>query len=360
MTPLIYTDSNIIKIDNKFILEKDSKIAAFDLDHTIIKPKHNKVYSADRDDWEFFNDTVVTKLHLLHKLGYCLVIISNQAKVKQIWIDKMRDVIAKINLPILVIASIDKNMFRKPAPTIWNKYFPNNKEGSFYCGDAAGNDDRIINSIMYKKDFADTDAKFAINCGIDFVNRDDFIVKNESCYYNNKNYTITYPDLTIKNDNVIDPYNITKTLIINVGIPGSGKSTFTKKYYPGFVYINSDTQTQKEIKQAIKEAISKDKSIVIDNTNSAIKKRKEFIDIFKNKSYKIICHHFDTDMDIAKHNNYYRAFKSNDVIKRVPDVAYNVYNSRFEQPSINEGFDKIVTIKYNRDNDDPDYNLYFF
>lgn len=53
-------------------------IAAFDLDHTIIKPKSGNKFPKDSDDWVLL-DSVSKKINELYNNGYKIVIFTNQA-----------------------------------------------------------------------------------------------------------------------------------------------------------------------------------------------------------------------------------------------------------------------------------------
>ena len=48
-------------------------------------------------------------------------------------------------------------------------------KSSFYCGDAAGLPKRNINNLTIPKDFSDSDLKFALNIGLKFMHRDEFV-----------------------------------------------------------------------------------------------------------------------------------------------------------------------------------------
>jgi len=56
------------------------KMAGFDYDHTLVKPKGGKVFPKDLEDYEFLYDTVPDILRKLHEDGYFIVIFTNQSK----------------------------------------------------------------------------------------------------------------------------------------------------------------------------------------------------------------------------------------------------------------------------------------
>ncbi|CAG8770497.1 2087_t:CDS:2, partial [Dentiscutata heterogama] len=73
-------------------------------------------------------------------------------------------------------------------------------------------------------------------------------------------------------------------VVMFVGYPASGKSTFAKKWLVnyGYVHVNQDTmKTKQKCIQACETALKENKSVVIDNTNPSIESRKQYIDIAK-------------------------------------------------------------------------------
>jgi bifunctional polynucleotide phosphatase/kinase len=348
-----------------------SKVAAFDFDGTLVKNKSGKRFPINEDDWEFFSDDTKNKLIEFNKKGYCMIIISNQKgigkndKKMQEWKNKLDKIHAELKIPLIVFASIKNDMHRKPLPTFWQiiaKKMEENKINSsclkdsdscFYCGDACGR----------KDDFSDTDLKFALNYGIKFV-IPEFVFLNEE----NKIGEISYPDikkLKVNNNNklLFVPNKKNKELIIMVGYPGSGKSTYVTDQIMkhNYVRINQDTLGTKAkcIKEA-KKVFEKGDNLVIDNTNRDIKTRKEYIDLAKKYEYNIRCIVFTTTLEHAKHNSYYRAYKSNFDTGPIEDMIYYGFRKAYEEPSKDEDINVIEKIDFNKQINDPDYNLYFF
>ena len=146
-----------------------TKMAGFDLDFTIIKPKGFRRFPKDRNDWVLLNSTVKSKLHQLHKDGYRIVIFTNQGgiakgrtKLDDI-VFKLDSIIKEIGVPMDYIISYAYDKNRKPNKGMFELYKKHSKKrilrkNSFYCGDAAGR----------KKDFSDSDKKFAENIGVLF------------------------------------------------------------------------------------------------------------------------------------------------------------------------------------------------
>lgn len=79
------------------------------------------------------------------------------------------------------IAATHGDQYRKPSLGMWDYFCKNllgediktvDKKKSFYCGDAAGRP----KTATRKKDFSDTDRKFAINIGIGFKTPDELFL----------------------------------------------------------------------------------------------------------------------------------------------------------------------------------------
>jgi len=153
-------------------------------------------------------------------------------------------------------------------------------------------------------------------------------------------------------------------MIIMVGYPGSGKSTISKSIQENgllnniyYHIINRDTlKTNEKCIKEMEKNIKLNYSIIIDNTNPSKIDRKKFIDIGKKYNYNIVIIELDTTENESKHNNYFRSYKYNSII--VPDIAYNIYKSRYEKPSLDEKINKIINTGINIY--DVDYYKYYY
>ena len=96
------------------------------MDGTIITTKSGKVFPKDNSDWQFLYPEVAKKLQDLHKDGFKIVIITNQAGMSKGhtdvkgWRGKVADITKKIGIPIQVFVSLGTGIYRKPAPGMWD------------------------------------------------------------------------------------------------------------------------------------------------------------------------------------------------------------------------------------------------
>ncbi len=153
------------------------KIAAFDMDSTLIFTKSGAIFAKNARDWKFFDDTVKPTLErLVFEEGMRLVVFTNQAgigsgKVNEAeYKEKILLIQKALEVPLTLLAATDNDKYRKPATGMWHFFTAKlceaevDKEGSFYCGDAAGRK----KTKTQKADFSDGDIKFAKNLGISF------------------------------------------------------------------------------------------------------------------------------------------------------------------------------------------------
>lgn len=350
------------------VFGKKNKFACFDLDDTLITPKSGNKFATSGDDWKFMFPNVVDKLLELNTDKYIVVIITNQAGISKNknnvgvkeWKNKIGMIVEKLGIPIIIYASLDHDHYRKPFPTFWEMLtnnLDNNSEQcvgkSFYCGDACGR----------KTDFSDSDIKFAHNCGIKFI-----LPEMVFCNIGDKkikppkiNYPIDFDNIASGELNFV-PHD--KELIIMIGYPGSGKSTFVRNYISKNNYSVINRDTLKTMQRCIHECekyMTNGKSIVIDNTNPSIDDRKKFIELAKLNKYIVRCFVMDTSIELSKHNSYYRNYISNGKINHIPDIAYNIYKKKFTEPIIEEGFSEIIKVPFSLDNsvDESKYRMYF-
>ena len=85
-------------------------------------------------------------------------------------------------------------------------------------------------------------------------------------------------------------------MILLIGIPGSGKSTYSARNFPPeYVRISRDVlRTRARVASALAEALERRRDIVIDNTNVMRMERERFIKPAKEAGYKVVGFYFQS------------------------------------------------------------------
>jgi bifunctional polynucleotide phosphatase/kinase len=286
----------------RFQLSRRSKLAIFDFDHTIVKPKDGRKFPKDVNDWQYIRDSVRDVMKRLSK-DHQIVIQTDQS---QIWkIDMIRNVVSDLKIePVTVIIGFK---IKKPETSLFESVFKDfNKEKSFYVGDAAGR----------PGDWSDKDAVFAKSLGIKLI----------------------YPEEIFPLPKFQFPKNIkvktTKEVVIMVGYPASGKSTIAKSL-EGYYRVDGDAL--KSVPAMINDAGKHiaDKSVVFDSTAGTKAKRVEFVKFAQKHNVPVRVIWVTTSIGDSMERNKERALKSG---SKIPDIVYYVYRKHFEEPNESEGF----------------------
>ncbi|CAD6191329.1 unnamed protein product [Caenorhabditis auriculariae] len=338
-----------------------SKVACFDMDGTLITTKSGKVFPTDVNDWKLLYDCISIRIQSLVSEGFKVVIFTNQKGIQVGKVDKnsfkrkIEAIVSEIGAPIQVFVSIGSGIYRKPCTGMWEALLKNNgdvqidKESSVYVGDAAG---RHKSKIRPKKDHSSADRYFAANLGISFKTPEQFFLDQKleepwgpptfepSRLFSEKISELEPADVKVPSEE--------KEVIVMVGFPGSGKSTFAKKLSEdhGYVIVNRDKLgTWQKCVAAAKYALNEGKSVVIDNTNPDRESRKRYTEIAKELDVECRCFKMSCNLAQAQHNLRYRILTS----KSAQDVGIMVlrmHGSKFQEPELAEGFNEIATVNF--------------
>ncbi|XP_041796944.1 bifunctional polynucleotide phosphatase/kinase [Chelmon rostratus] len=340
------------------------KIAGFDIDGCIITTKSGKVFPTAPDDWKILYPEIQPRLASLLKKGYKVVFFTNQmgiAKGKlrpEVFKSKVEDILATLQLPVQVFVATGPGIYRKPVMGMWNHLCEKANDGvtvdqtqSLYVGDAAGRPENWAPGRK-KKDFSSSDRLFALNIGLQFYTPEEYFLGWKSAPYSLPKFDPRKIDCTAT---LYDPPSASLTtskteVIVAVGFPASGKSTFFHTHIipKGYVYVNRDTLgSWQSCVSASERALKEGRSVAVDNTNPDPESRKRYVDVAKAAGVPCRCFHFSASLEQAKHNNRFREMAPSDSKHaKVNDMVFHSYKKHFVAPALAEGFSEILQINF--------------
>ncbi len=347
-------------IINAYLKNHSSKIAAFDLDNTLIRYKCDTRLANVNTGWSLVYG-VKNKLKELVENDFKIVIITNQCSSKfdhDEFNKKISNVVKELEVPLQVIVCTESGYSKKPSIGSWKFLELNNgsikidTSKSFYVGDAAGR----------SSDVSDMDYKFAINNGVKFYIPDE--------YFDDCRIKIPLPVHPValinnKNENMDESRLCTgeKEIIILVGPPACGKSIWCEQNkFKNYAIINQENHKIKtKMMISIRQYLQKGQSVIVDKRNEYIKDREEIITIAKNSGASVKIVWFDFPKIICEHICAYREIMFG---KEVPHIIISKYYSKikgFDPPTEEEGTLLIKHFNINRVSTDikvTDLNLF--
>jgi bifunctional polynucleotide phosphatase/kinase len=289
-----------------------AKIAALDLDGTVVTPKtpkHRKVRPATPDDWLWIKwygpkapEGVLAAYALkkLHETGYNVVLFTNQSPRRrpkdwsgERWIDPTRailesvaDSLQAIGVPSLIVAATAYDRYRKPMTGMWEiataalgRTDKAPVPGDFYCGDAAGRP----TDFRQGGHPARSDHAFANNVGIPFCTP-EYLFSGEGTSVapplTRPRSRSAWPSLDDLARHIAEGARARDVrLIIPVGLPGCGKTSLSVLLAArGFIAVSADDYKRElDFCNAIAEHIKLGHTVVADRTNLTLKHRRDLM-----------------------------------------------------------------------------------
>ncbi|KAH8804489.1 polynucleotide kinase 3 phosphatase-domain-containing protein [Xylogone sp. PMI_703] len=342
------------------------KVAAVDLNKTLILSKSGVLHGVDEYDWKWWHENVPIRLRALHNEGYTVIVTSNQGRLINFngeesseaikFKRKMVLVARELGIPLTLFIAGSNDIYRKPRPGIWS-VIPSqtgnvgraiDTEKSFVIGDAAGR----------AKDHSDSDIHWSMNLGIGFFTPEAFFLgqspeqlghKFDPYWYLSKGTNV---DIETKFP-FTTPESGEQSVVVLSGLPGAGKTTYYRRFlrYRGYERINEGAHgPQDSCLTAANNFLKQGKSVVIDDLNIDPSSRQPWISLAIKHGIPAHALHFTAPVDLCLHNDSVRAFggplmnlEQRAVYPRIPFLSL-VPN--FVPPQIDEGFSSISDVSF--------------
>lgn len=390
---LMLYEPNSWKDENGILLKSNPvKVAAFDLDSTLITTKSRVKFPKSPNDWRLMNARVQPKIAALAEEQYLIVIFTNQAGVSNGRINesfvkaRLDGILGELKVDVGVFVATAKDNFRKPATGMWDLLVQMvgstdriDTQQSFYVGDAAGRKARP----GHPADFSDSDLCFSINIGLPFRTPEQYFLGKAEEGVSPETFEGFDPrklleasgelhinDATDMNEIIkalVTPAQVAENLILGLsqddelpnvqtmvlmhGFPASGKTTFAKRFLVprGYIWVNHDSMhTFSRCLRTTRDGLASGKSVIVDNSNPDRKSRSKYIEAGKlyDPNLKIVSLTMDTPRCLAEHLNKMRERESMGAIPHVPIVAYHSFQKRRRLPEADENIDLIGEVKF--------------
>ncbi|KAJ9656194.1 DNA kinase/phosphatase Pnk1 [Neophaeococcomyces mojaviensis] len=367
-------------------LQRPVKVAAFDLDDTIIAPTGKIRFNRNAASWKWWDASVPGRLKQLHEDGYLVVIISNQGSISlkdnakslqkdslslKNFKDQLTSILRQLNCPVSIYAATGNDKYRKPRTGMWEQLKDEHDldeenaidmENSFYVGDAAGREQ----TDQRRKDHATSDRDLAANIGIKFQTPEEFFLGLETEPYLHSFEPREILESALSSQQPKTPFTKqhNQELVIFCGSPGAGKSSFYWKVLKpqGYERVNQDIlKTRDKCIKVARQLLGAGSSVVVDNTNRDREARKYWVDVARDTKVPIRCIYFNASARLCEHNDVVRAHNSsvnpeNRTI--LPPIAFRSFAQSFVEPKLDEGFQDITTVSFQFEGTDAERELW--
>ncbi|KAK4151719.1 polynucleotide kinase 3 phosphatase-domain-containing protein [Chaetomidium leptoderma] len=355
------------------------KIAAFDLDSTLITTASGKRYPDDPADWKWWHHSVPERLRKLYNVdGYRVVVFTNQGGLTlhpdpkskapksaknrvPAFKQKCNAVLSQLGIPTTLYAATGKDIYRKPRPGMWTEMKDDydlaesdiDLENSVFVGDAGGRTAELKGASATAKDFSCSDRNLAHNIGIKFQTPEEFFLGEKPRDFARDFDLVNFPFVEQEESGGIGLEKTNdKDIILFVGPPGAGKSTFYWKYLKslGYERVNQDILKSKDkCFKAAADFLQEGDSVVVDSTNPDVDTRSHWVALARKHKVPIRCLWFRTPSQLCEHNDAVRFLNKKlnpEGRQGLPKIAFNGFASRFKEPRPQEGFQDVVPVDF--------------
>jgi predicted kinase len=135
-------------------------------------------------------------------------------------------------------------------------------------------------------------------------------------------------------------------LIVFVGLPAAGKSTYYRSHFAAtHVHVSKDLMPNNRDRDRrqrllIEQALGSGASVVVDNTNPTVAVREPLIALGRRFGARVIAYYFESNVRLSIVRNEKREGAA-----RVPNVAIFIAQKKLVPPSVEEGFDEVRVVK---------------
>lgn len=136
-------------------------------------------------------------------------------------------------------------------------------------------------------------------------------------------------------------------LILFIGIPGSGKSTFYQQhFFHTHVRVNLDMlRTRNRENRMLHFCFNTLQPLVVDNTNVSIADRKKYIQEAIANRFRIIGYYFEASLEACLQRNAKRTGR-----QLISERGLKAKFYQLQKPSYAEGFDELYTVELDNNN----------
>jgi bifunctional polynucleotide phosphatase/kinase len=162
-------------------------------------------------------------------------------------------VLGQLGIPITLYAATAKDIYRKPRTGMWKEMKDDygladidiDHPNSIFVGDAGGRPAEVKDGITIPKDFSCSDRNLADNIGIPFKTPEEFFLEEPPRLYSRDLNFANFPFPGQQEHSAASAtfaMNNKQDIVLFVGPPGAGKSTFFWKHLKplGYERVNQD------------------------------------------------------------------------------------------------------------------------